>query len=414
MNEAATLSHDASRPSLWKRLTTRRFLFISIALHVVFGLVAAGLVVQTITAKRKLTFTAAPPSANPGQKALEHKVQVAKKQNSMSAPMSSKRIATTGLSKVSLPEMPAMPSSDAVAGMSGVGGPGFGAGPSFGAIGSGGGGGPVPLFGLKNPGGGALAGTFYDLKQDRKKKPTGMDENKYREAADLFVKSGWSTNRLDDYYEAPRKLFTTQFLIPDINANEGPKAYEVEKQVAPKWWVVHYKGDVIPSDSGTFHFVANGDDIMFVRFNGKNVLDAGWKSPKARRVVTPQAIYDYEWPKTDRFPKGQPEGTFAKGEPIQVEAGRSYPMEVLIGESGGGKAHYVLLIEKKGETYKKDAKGNPILPVFRLANSKLPTKGNYPPFSETGPVWSAAQTKAAAPTSALDEFKKQQQTLPPR
>ena len=42
-------------------------------------------------------------------RALEHKVQMAKKQSTMSAPSMAKRITTTGLAKVSLPEMPAMP-----------------------------------------------------------------------------------------------------------------------------------------------------------------------------------------------------------------------------------------------------------------------------------------------------------------
>src|SRR5437764_2703138 len=92
----------------WER-TSGKFLMISIGAHVLFGLIAAVFVVQHIQAGRKLTFKGGPPSPNPSTRALEHKVQMAKKQSSMSAPALAKKITTTGAAKVSLPEMPAMP-----------------------------------------------------------------------------------------------------------------------------------------------------------------------------------------------------------------------------------------------------------------------------------------------------------------
>ena len=92
----------------WER-TSGKFLMISIGAHVLFGLVAAVFVVQHIQTARKLTFKGGPPSPNPSTRALEHKVQMAKKQSTMSAPAMAKKITTTGVSKVSLPEMPAMP-----------------------------------------------------------------------------------------------------------------------------------------------------------------------------------------------------------------------------------------------------------------------------------------------------------------
>src|SRR3954453_22812077 len=89
--------------------TSGKFLMISIGVHVLFGLIAAVVVVQHYQATRKLTFKGGPPSPNPSTRALEHKVQMAKKQNTMSAPAMAKKITTTGVAKVSLPEMPAMP-----------------------------------------------------------------------------------------------------------------------------------------------------------------------------------------------------------------------------------------------------------------------------------------------------------------
>jgi len=43
----------------------------------------------------KLTFKGGPPSPNRSERAIEHKVQMAKKQNTMSAPAISKRIVTS-------------------------------------------------------------------------------------------------------------------------------------------------------------------------------------------------------------------------------------------------------------------------------------------------------------------------------
>src|SRR5207244_13264763 len=102
-----------AQPVSETRETTRRwiatilgskFLVISIAVHLLFGVGAAYWVVQRYQANRKLTFKGGPPSPNPSTRALEHKVQTAKKQSTMSAPSLAKRITTTGLAKVALPE----------------------------------------------------------------------------------------------------------------------------------------------------------------------------------------------------------------------------------------------------------------------------------------------------------------------
>lgn len=112
----------AKRGWSWERFRGK-FLVISIAVHVLFGVIAAVYVVQRAQAARKLTFKGGPPSPNPSTRAIEHKVQMAKKQSTMSAPSISKRITTTGLSKVTLPDMPAMPKlAGAPAKMAGVGG----------------------------------------------------------------------------------------------------------------------------------------------------------------------------------------------------------------------------------------------------------------------------------------------------
>jgi hypothetical protein len=375
----------------WQRFGGK-FLLISVLVHVLFGIGAAYYIVQTITAKRKLTFKGGPPSPNPSQKSLEHKVQMAKKQNAMSAPAMAKRIATTGLAKVTLPDMPAMPSinSSTPTKMTGMGGTGVSTGPmgGLGTSGAGGGGG-MPFFGLRTASGGALMGTFYDLKQNRSRQPTKMTPKEYAKVLTAFIKSGWNSSHFALFFKGPNPLYSTQIFIPDIDANKGPSAFGLQNEVQPSMWIVLYKGTVSPPESGIFHFVGHGDDILMVKFNNRFVLAANWDNPAFGTVDTswkPQGTYDYGWPPPNRFMNFP----FRRGNAMDIKAGSSYPIEILIGEQPGGRAHAVLLMEKEGVEYKKDAKGNPILPIFRLAETKMPKleRGeSLPPYAEGGPIW---------------------------
>ena len=378
-----------------------KFLAVSIALHLLFALGAAYYVVQTITAKRKLTFHGGPPSPNPSQRAIEHKVQMARKQNTMSAPPPVKRIVTTGMSKVALPDMPAMPTSNPAAASKavGAGGVGVGFGPSAGAAtASAGGGSTISFFGLRTQGTSALVGTFFDLKQDKNRKPTGMNPGLYAKEVLAFVKAGWAASHFSKYYKGPDPLYATQVFTPNIPADLGPQAFGLEKEVKPSLWLVLYKGSVTAPESGTFHFVGAGDDVMLVKFNGRLVLDRGWTFGTGWKPV---ANYDYGF---STIKNG-----FAKGDGCQVEAGHVYPIEVLIGEQPGGLGYASLLMEKDGVEYKKDARGNPILPVFRVADTKPPSPGKYqyPPHTEDGPVWKVVGS-GDKPFSGLDALKAKQ------
>ncbi|HEY1583326.1 MAG TPA: hypothetical protein VGF73_09540 [Chthoniobacterales bacterium] len=128
-NPIAKAVTPAAPPSLWSRLRTSRFLFISILVHLLFAVGAAIYVVQVYHPQRKLTFKGGPPSPNRSERSIEHKVQLAKKQSTMSAPAIKQRILTTGIAKVTLPALPAMPQTNDAAPMkmAGVGGAGVGA-----------------------------------------------------------------------------------------------------------------------------------------------------------------------------------------------------------------------------------------------------------------------------------------------
>lgn len=238
------------------------------------------------------------------------------------------------------------------------------------------------FFGNKEKTVPSLVGTFYDLKQTRVKKPTGISPDEYHKVFRTFVAEGWRESILNDYFRAPKPLYSTQIMIPNMSADEGPKAFGMEKEVQPSRWLVHYKGKVSPPADGTYHFVGAGDDVMVVRFNGKVVLDRCWY--QHGQTWMPEKNYDYGW-------TGIPNG-FAKGDPIRVRAGQYYDLEVLIGEQPGGLVFACLLMEKEGAKYEQDGKGNPILPVFRLADEAMPELQDgqtLPPYQANGPVWKA-------------------------
>ncbi len=381
----------------WKNFGGK-FLVISIAVHLLFGAGAAVWVVQRYQATRKLTFKGGPPSPNPSTRSIEHKVQMAKKQSTMSAPSINKRITTTGLSKVALPEMPAMPKvASAPTKMASAGGTDssftMGAMTNTGA--SGGGGSAVPAFGFRESrGGGSLVGKFYDLKQTRDGKPSKLDQEKGFPAELATFVNGWNESNLAKYFTGPNPLFATQIYIPKTPAVQGPQAFNLGN-VQPKMWVIHYKGSVIPPESGTYRFVGMADDVLVVRFNGRVVLDSGSTNPSGKGPSQFYASEGLQLKPEMGWYKG-----LGRGEPFQVNAGESYPMEVLLGEWPGGDFKAWLLLEKDGVQYEKDSKGNPILPIFKLQASEVAKPSvEAPVFAKQGPAWKAEKPKAEASPS---------------
>jgi hypothetical protein len=291
-----------------------------------------------------------------------------------------------------------------------MGGAGFGQGMGFGnGMGAGtggvGSGSRMTMFGFRGANAAGLAGQFYDLKQTAARQPTKVDNAKYTEVVGDFIKRGWSEGMLHEYYKAKQVLYTGRLLVPDIDANLAPQAFEVEKEVEPQRWIALYKGKVTAPETGTFHFVGHGDDVLFVKFNGRTVLNASWigelggDAEDKKLGTKTETRYKSDWTRN---------GGLAKGEAFHVEAGQVYPIEILIGEQPGGRSHFVLLIEKDGQTYDKDPNGSPILPVFRMADVKPPkleAGQTLPPYRDDGPIW-RAQAAGAGTGSLLDSLKR--------
>ena len=387
------------RRKFWQKLFASKIILLSVAFHFLLGVGATFYIVQTIQAKRKVVFQGGPPSPNRSTRALEHKVSVAHRKKTMSAPAQAKRIATTGFSKISLPEMPHMPgATEIIPGkMAGMGGMGVG----FGPAGGGGGGGSAPSFGFQN--GNGLQGAFYDLKQTFNRKPTPINNiERFVHELDAFLRNGWSPDFLNRYFKAPAPLYATQIFVPDIDSSNAPRAFGVEREVKPALWIAVYRGKVSPPETGVYHFVGGGDNILIVSLNSNIVLDKSWDYRERwglDKEWTPVAMYDYGFPgsgsrtKDGRIKASVP-GGFAKGQAVNLVAGTFYDMQVLIGDDGG-ITHFSLYVEKEGVQYQRTPNGLPILPLFRVSADK-PPPGEHPPFMENGPIWRSRPSSAAS------------------
>lgn len=157
----AAKEEEKAKPKSWGEIIrASRTFFISVAIHAVFALVAAYLIVQSVQANRKLNFDSGKPTVNPTHRSVEHRVSVAKKKKTGAAPPEAKRIVAAGISDISLPDMPTLSSADSMSrtmrgGMGGAGagfGLGLGSGTGLGAgKGMGGGGGRMSFFGFRSP-----------------------------------------------------------------------------------------------------------------------------------------------------------------------------------------------------------------------------------------------------------------------
>ncbi len=356
-----SLIHRPVRKTLFQRLLERRWatLVISLLINAIIILIASLLVVHVVQGRKKLSFTAPPPSE--AAKEVEHQVQLSKKSKSEGAPNVTKLITSTAANvKIALPPVDISSESPDVMSsvMSGIGGMGLGAGAGFG--GAGGGGGPsggMTAFGFKNASAGTMAGTFYDLSQSSEGRPKSMDATLYANEMDRFVRSGMNNFTLDDYFKSPDKIYASQYYIPKIDAADGPSAFNMKSTA---YWAIHYEGVIIPKVSGTYRFWGVGDDILTIQMDHHLILNCGWYNPLndglSKEFRNFDGLAPYAWMHG-----------LGAGEYFKVEAGHSYPIDILIGHQGTGFTMAILLIEKEGESYQHDSQGNPVFPIFKLA-----------------------------------------------
>ena len=349
--------------------------------------------VQKIETKRKLQFASGPPTANPSKRALEHKVSLQKKKNAGGSPAQARRIAVTGLaSKITLPDMPNVPttSTQFVAGrMAGMGGAGFGSGLGFGngsgmgVGGMGGGGLGLTMFGAR--GGAGLIGTFYDLKRDRNGKPSGVgkDRDTYTKIIKKFTSGPtWKMPASVNCYTGKSKLVAKAFIFPAIPDDEAGKSFG-EPNAGPGMWIAHYSGSVKSPVSGKYRFVGWGDNLLAVHLGSQSVLDASDINYLGSKSIS-QSRGSVSFPKKGGTP------VFA-GSWFTLTAGSTMTIDVILGDEGGIFCAG-LLLEKEGERPDTGKHDIPALPIFlagplgiqekRLYDNYVPNKAlNGPVFN---------------------------------
>lgn len=268
-----------------------------------------------------------------------------------------------------------------------------------------------------------LQGSFYDLKQDQSQRPSSLSNAHRdvfaRDGLKSFVDGGWNQATLKGkYYESQTKLYSSVFYIPNIDANEAPKAYECDTDVKPSRWMAVYSGRVLAPKTGTFRFAGCADDVITVRVNKKVLLDYGWSSAtmgkacearkwrdamernqyankadiaeieKAGVYTMPANMYKYQaTPSWNNHLGG-----IAVGDSFSVTKGEVLDIDIMISEIPGGRFFAFLGIEDCDLTneYERDPQyGSPILPLFRTSSALPEVKpgAEIPPFSPNGPIW---------------------------
>jgi hypothetical protein len=225
------------------------------------------------------------------------------------------------------------------------------------------------IFGQSESTPAALKGTMIDLKQPKAGATT--DQKLFLKQ---FAESGFRKSMLHDYYNARLELYATQFFMPNIEADEAPKAFQAEKEIQPRNWLIYYEGQFASPDNATYRFVGSGDDVLIVRVNDKIVLDGSRSTSGAKTSGAPDPITSWV-PTMENIlagPKMLPSGPAVNGDWMTLEAGKNNKIEIVIGEIPGGKFGCYLFIEKQGKEYDKDPKrgGAPILPLFRTLAGK--------------------------------------------
>lgn len=223
-----------------------------------------------------------------------------------------------------------------------------------------------------------LQAKFYDLKQTSDGKPANsMTDPEFCNIVAQFVKDKqWDPEFLSKYYSASAPLFAPRLYLPQDESALGPKAFGVEKDVEPFYWLVHYNGKFRALKSGTFRFIGCGDNVLIVRLNKKNVLDGSgganfaldWSfNSNPRELLGAACALGWQL-------KG--------GQWFELKKGEHYDIEIITGDAGGGAFSAFLFYEQKGETYPKREDGSGyIYPLVELDNSAMPPINKPSPFN---------------------------------
>jgi len=193
-------------------------------------------------------------------------------------------------------------------------------------------------FGYSGKAAGTLEGTLIDLKRDKDGKSKNTDRIS---AIRTFTDGTWTLSRwTDNFYSAENKLYASYWIIGMGSAAKAPEAFGVKGEIAPSGIVAYYTGEYTPTNSMNIRFCGSADDLIIVRINSRIVLDGGRDN---RYSKFNQSEYE----------RGKPlagmNTTTTYGEWINLRAGSTYDMQVLLAEVPGGSFGCALFYQTKSD-----------------------------------------------------------------
>jgi len=323
---------------------------LSILIHAALFFLAGLLVVFTVVKKEEQKFV--PPKAveRPKMKLRKPKVKVKKSAKPKPTTRIVTKVRRASMPDIQLPEMSGL--GENLGGDLG----GFDMMPDLD---------DVSVFGSGQSIGNDFVGTFYDLKRDRSGRNIPMDPDMQLEVVRKFIASGWKPSKLVRYYQSPRNLYATSFMIPPVMSSIAPPLFG-EPETAGYLWVVHYTGQLVHKEDITFRFLGVADQLMAVRVGGKEVVACMWNPDNVARILP-----HWQSSSGDNLKHRLVNAFAATGDWISLKAGVPLDMEVILGEGNGGGFSAMLAVEVKGEEYEINQYGDTIFPMFKTTAPSL-------------------------------------------
>ena len=320
---------------------------ISLAIHVGAFFLAGLLVVFTVQKKKEQKFAPPKPVERPKMKLKKPKVKVKKNAKPKATTRIVTKVQKADMPDIQLPELGGM--GTGLEGGAGLGG--FEMMPDLDE---------VTLFGGGQTIGNDFVGTFYDFKRDRHGGRKSMNTDEFKSRVGEFVSGGFRTSRLAQFYQSPKKLYATTFMIPTVKSFIAPDAFG-ESDTGGWTWMAHYKGNLVYPEKIKFRFWGQGDDILIVRVDKKVVLNASWPGTEAEYSTwVPTGGNIRQWKMGNNYS--------VPGDWITLEPNEPLEMEVVIGEVPGGHYDAMLCVEVEGEEYPRSPnQAGPVFPMFKTA-----------------------------------------------
>lgn len=208
-----------------------------------------------------------------------------------------------------------------------------------------------------------LRGYYYDFKRLANGETSGLQNRDHFPIIREYIESGFNESVLARYFRVPDPLFASHIFHPRRSSNLALEAYDAGRHgVGPGTWAVHYQGKFSPPETGRYRFITKAEAGMVVIVNRKVVSQNGFGNDHQIARWQPSQRYNY----------GLPGNAASVGDWINLRRGQAYDIEIFLGDGRVGNYQAMLMVEQDGVTYEKDSRGNPILPIFTLAESEEP------------------------------------------